>query len=58
MIASVLFGIEVGGPTVNDAFVLYRARPLTDSERRAGRVGLTLPDGSTIFVEWPVQKAG
>jgi hypothetical protein len=35
MIASVLFGIEVGGPTVNDAFVLYRARPLTDSERRA-----------------------
>jgi hypothetical protein len=26
----VLFRIEVGGPTVNDAYVLYRARPLTD----------------------------
>ena len=27
---NVLFRIEVSGPTVNDAFVLYRARPLTD----------------------------
>jgi hypothetical protein len=35
MIANVLFRIEVGGPTVNDTFVRYRARPLTDSERRA-----------------------